>query len=232
MPLPRLPSIPDGKPRQTIFVILVGFYCLGLSAFRFLRTDSLTFLFLNWNLFLAYLPFGLSTLLRSVPRLGRSRLALPALVGLWVLFFPNAPYILTDLFHLRPRPDAPLWYDLILILSFAWGGLLAGLWSLEDIHATFQAHLGKSRAALAVVALLFLASFGVYIGRYLRWNSWDLFTRPGELLVDVGHRAANPGDHPGTWGVTLLLGVFLNGVYWPLFGPGRSTTPRSGPGES
>ena len=73
------------------------------------------------------------------------------------------------------------------------------------------------RSALVVaVALLFIGSFGVYLGRYLRWNSWDVIRNPVGLTMDVAERILVPWDHPRTWGMTLLLGMFLNLMFWSL----------------
>ena len=184
--------------------------CFGCSIFRVVYSDTKTFLFLNWNLFLAFIPWMLSSVAIINPSVQKRKAAILFLLGTWLLFFPNAPYIFTDLFHLKTHASMPIWFDLILILSFAWTGLLFGFLSLWDIERI----LGKSIRAIAVrrisVSLLFLASFGIYLGRYLRWNSWDILTEPLRLLYDVGDRIINPFAHPRTWGVTLFMGLFLN----------------------
>ncbi len=150
-----------------------------------------------------------------------------ALLSTWILFFPNAPYILTDLFHLRLSSlSMPLWFDLVLILSFAWVGLMFGFMSLWDIEKILEHYLHTSRfrsllrfplvIPLFSSALLFISSFGIYLGRYLRWNSWDLIAKPFEVICDISDRFINPILHPRTWGVTILMGLFLNIVYWSL----------------
>ena len=127
----------------------------------------------------------------------------------WLLFFPNAPYILTDLFHLEPRAGVPYWYDLALLLSCAWNGLMLAYASLTDMQQLVTRRLGWwSGWAFATVALL-LSSFGIYLGRYLRFNSWDILTNPLTLFYDIVHRLLHPTAYSGTWGVTLLYGVFL-----------------------
>ena len=115
--------------------------------------NSQLFLFLNWNLFLAFVPWALTSLVILRPNLQQSRFMLLAILACWLLFFPNAPYILTDLFHLRARGDMPIWYDLILILSFAWTGLLFGFLSLWDIEKVLQNHLQKKYVSLLSAGL-------------------------------------------------------------------------------
>jgi uncharacterized membrane protein len=185
-----------------------------------------TFLFLNWNLFLAFIPWALSSLLIVYPKLQEKKLAVITLLCTWLLFFPNAPYILTDLVHLKHVVSMPMWFDLLLILSFAWVGLLFGFMSMWDIERILKRYLIQSRLrgvlryrlSLPIFSsvLLFVGSFGIYLGRYLRWNSWDIIAKPFALIYDIGDRFVNPFEHPQTWGVTLFMGLFLNVVYWSL----------------
>ncbi len=123
------------------------------------------------------------------------------IIIVWILFFPNSPYILTDLFHLKMRDSIPVWYDLIVILSYAWTGLICGFISLHDIEKLLSEN-GKKRMVTGIVVLfLFMSSFGVYLGRFLRWNSWDVFNDPSGLLGDIIIRFINPTEYSGTWGL-------------------------------
>ena len=108
----------------------------------------------------------------------------------------------------------PVWFDLVLILSFAWTGLLFGFLSLWDIERLLSRYLSRFWISVISIGLLFLGSFGIYLGRYLRWNSWDIIKEPFGLLYDIGDRLINPFSHPRTWGMTLFMGFFLNLVYW------------------
>ena len=199
---------------EVIFMGGLTLFCFCLSIFRFVYTDTKVFLFLNWNLFLAFIPWALSLLLIIKPKFGKSKWSLFALLGVWLLFFPNAPYILTDLFHLRLKSTMPIWFDLTLILSFAWTGLLFGFLSLWDIEQLLCRFMKKRYVTTLSVILLFIGSFGIYIGRYLRWNSWDIIAEPFSLIYDIGGRIINPLSHPRTWGMTIIMGVFLNILYW------------------
>jgi uncharacterized membrane protein len=211
---------------ETALLFAFSTVCLVLSIIRVFASATPTFLFLNWNLFLAFIPWALSSALIIYPKLQEKKLAVITLLGTWLLFFPNAPYILTDLFHLKHVVSMPMWFDLLLILSFAWVGLLFGFMSLWDIEKILNRYLIKSRlkgllryrfsVPIFSSVLLFIGSFGIYLGRYLRWNSWDIIAEPFALIYDIGDRFINPFEHPRTWGVTLLMGLFLNLVYWSL----------------
>ncbi len=201
------------RKNETRLILLAIAFGFSLSIVRVVHTQDFRFLFLIWNLFLAFFPYLLTSMLSAFPEFQKSRTIMLIVSLSWLLFFPNAPYILTDLFHLRLDSDVPIWYDLILILTYAWTGLLMGLLSLRDLSEIWQSKYSHKWLKFIPALLLFLASFGVYLGRYLRWNSWDILHQPRALLVDVMDRFIHPLDHPRSWGLTLLLGVFLNIVF-------------------
>lgn len=219
----------SGRMELTVMLSAMAALCFSMSLTRYLITDSRQFLFLNWNLFLAFLPWLASSAVMLKPEWKRNRVILAALLGLWILFFPNSPYILTDLFHLRNSTGAPLWFDLVLILAFAWTGLSYGFISLLDIEALMLGRLRKAVVAASVIFLLFLSGFGIYLGRYLRWNSWDILHSPLDLMLDVGDRLVNPFSHSRTWGVTLTMGILLNMMYWTLKAIRKGNTLQGAP---
>ena len=207
---PVAASLPFSRARLTLVFVLAASLSLSLLlvAGRVLMTGRGIFLFLVWNLFLAVIPFAISTMLGTARGPLRARLLVPVGAA-WLLFFPNAPYILTDLFHLERRAGVPLWYDLALILSCAWNGLMLAYASLADMQRLVQLRLGTGAGwAFATLALL-LSSFGIYLGRYLRFNSWDVLANPLTLFFDIVNRILHPFSFPGTWGVTLIFGLFL-----------------------
>ena len=179
----------------SMFMGILSFFCFALSLFRVEISGTRHFLFLNWNLFLAFVPWLFTLILTMSPNLQKSRLAVFGMLGVWLLFFPNASYILTDLFHLSHNSSMPIWFDLVLILSFAWTGLLYGFLSLWNLEELMEQFLSKRTITLLSVVLLFISSFGIYIGRYLRWNSWDILHHPTKLMGDIGDRIINPFDH-------------------------------------
>ena len=194
-----------------IFFVLSAMFCFSMSIVRYAATDTTTFLSLNWNLFLAFIPWFVSMIL--IIRRQINKFVLVVLVFTWVIFFPNAPYILTDLFHLTPRSFPPIWYDLILVLSYAWTGLMFGFVSLINIETILIEHINTKIVSLISTLLLFVAGFGIYLGRYLRWNSWDLISNPLDIFVDILKIFSSPFNYQRAWGVTILMGLMLNMMY-------------------
>jgi len=144
----------------------------------------------------------------------RNRWFLGGLVLVWLAFFPNALYVLTDLVHLGQESSAPLWFDLILLLSYGITGLLFGFGSLFMIEQRIRQLFHKRNIIWLSFGLLYISCFGVYLGRFLRWNSWDLLTNPGQILGDSLARLFNPLDHQASWAFTLLFGSLLAILYW------------------
>ena len=201
----------NGGFNIAIFLILSSIFCFSMSIVRYAATDTTLFLSLNWNLFLAFIPWFVSMILIIKKQI--NKLLLVFLIFSWLIFFPNAPYILTDLFHLTPRSFPPIWYDLILILSYAWTGLMFGFVSLINIETILIEHINTKLVSLFSTVVLFVASFGIYLGRYLRWNSWDIISNPFGIFTDILERLASPFDYPKAWGVTILMGLMLNMMY-------------------
>lgn len=205
----------------TLLLALMSVFCFSLSVFRFYFSETKTFLFLNWNLFLAFIPWLATNLIILSKRLQNNKVVLILVLAIWLLFFPNAPYILTDLFHLRVRSSIPIWYDLVVILSFAWTGLTFGFLSLVDIESLASKYMNARLVRGIMFVLLFAGGFGIYLGRYLRWNSWDILNNPLSMLSEIGERFIDPFSHPRTWGMTILFGILLNMMFWTfkLFAP-------------
>jgi len=191
--------------RIHVVASLTGF---GLLAARGLSTGRGDYLFFVWNLFLAWLPLWFATWAVRAAAEERNGMAWMA-GGLWLLFFPNAPYLVTDLKHWTARPPVPAWYDLWLAVHFAWVGMSLGFASLQLMEGVVTRRRGARVGAGFTAVALGLASFGIYLGRYGRWNSWDLVTRPGALLEDIAGRIINPWDHSRTWVYTAVGAVFL-----------------------
>lgn len=180
----------------TLLLILMASFCFSLSIFRYYISETKVFFFLNWNLFLAWIPFIISSFLLIFKI--KSKISLIVAVAVWIVFFPNSPYILTDLFHLKTRNSIPIWYDLVVILSYAWTGLFCGFVSLMDIEKLLSVYFKKSIINFITVSFLFLTSFGVYLGRFLRWNSWDVLSNPFGLFNDIVVRIIYPMEYTKT----------------------------------
>ena len=83
-----------------------------------------------------------------------------------------------------------------------------------DIECILGSKLNKKLLPVLSSLLLFLGSFGIYLGRYLGWNSWDILQEPFKLFYDIGDRLINPFHHPRTWGMTIFMFLFLSMIYW------------------
>lgn len=205
----------NGSGMGSVLVVSVVFSILLVSA-RILKSGELLYISLIWNLFLAWIPYGISVFVKARPAWFRTKLAFAAAAAAWLLFFPNAPYIITDLFHLKPQPRIPVWYDLLLIFSFAWNGLILGYLSLMHMEHEIHRRFGPKLARGFTVAVIALGAYGVFLGRYLRWNSWDLFTNPFSLVMKMGHMALHPLRFSGAWGMTFLMAALTGIIYVTL----------------
>lgn len=198
-------------------ILLSALFSLVLIAFRIYITAGLYLSFLMWNLFLAWLPYYFSNHLLHYFQQGKSAWKLIVLFSLWLLFFPNSPYIITDLFHLVNHGEMPLWYDLAIIFSIAWSGLILGFLSLMQVHYFLIQKFGEFKSWILITAIQLLCAYGIYLGRYQRYNSWDIVTQPFSLLNEIIELICNPFSHPKTIGVTLVFSVVLMLSYLTLY---------------
>jgi uncharacterized membrane protein len=217
----------SGRLRLTVFLAVTSIFCVLLSVFRLLFTGTGGYLFLNWNLFLAFLPWLLTSI--AVLRKIESKVAIVFIMVAWLLLFPNSLYILTDLVHLRQIANAPVWLDLIIVLSFAWAGLCYGFVSLMDIEGFLRDKFRAGARTVAVfsVIMIYVAAFGIYIGRFWRWNSWDLLGNPAALMHDIFGRFTDRGNSYRISAFTLLMGTMLNFMYFPLHYMQREHAPAA-----
>lgn len=194
---------------QLLLVLLVTFN-IGLSLARIGYSQRLTFVFLIWNLFLALLPYGIARIVRRLQEEGHTRWVIGLYGLISVLFLPNAPYLLTDLFHLSwAGNSAPLWLDTLLLLSYIGTGMVLFYRTLFILLQVLARYARPVWVQGSAVVLIYLTSFGMYLGRYLRFNSWDLLADPMTLVWVIFERLAAPAAHPRTWGVTLGYGTLL-----------------------
>jgi uncharacterized membrane protein len=180
---------------------------------RVIATGYFTYVFLLWNLFLAFIPYAISWWLYNNIGVIKNKLKLTAVIAAWLLFIPNSFYILTDLFHLSHFASAPKWFDLLLLLSFAWNGLLFGIVSLRRMEAILHRVSGKSFSLFIVFAVMWLNAFGIYIGRFLRYNSWDVITQPFSLFSEMFEIILHPFHNKMEWGMIFCYAVFMTLLY-------------------
>ena len=193
--------------------LLLSFsFTITMLLARLIYTGSYLYLFYPWNLFLAAIPYLFA---RKLDNDKKGIINLLLLCG-WLLFFPNAPYLITDVFHFEERTDAPVWFDLVLVISGAWNGLIAGMVSLFQVEH-FLAHSRARRRVKTLCALsLILCSYGVYVGRYWRFNSWDIFTQPKALFHASAGSIVHPHYHIEIWLFTFVFGAMMYLIYATL----------------
>lgn len=173
-------------------VVLSSLLGVVFFAVRALWSDSYIHKFLMWNLFLAWIPFGCAMWMAAIHRRRASawQYIVPSLV--WLLFFPNAAYLVTDLYNLSDMPPVPFWYDIGFFATLAWTGLLLAVASLQIVQRMVKQSFGLVRSWVIVLVVVGLNGVGIYLGRFLRWNSWDVVTDPLGVLQD----AIMPFLHP------------------------------------
>jgi uncharacterized membrane protein len=194
------------------------FFFFGVRAYL---SGGLTYVFLIKNLFLAWLPYGFA--LAANYLFTRTRRLWPAILffsGLWLLFLPNAPYIITDFLHLQPRSGVPLWYDVGFIMSIAMTGLFLGIASLRAVHGIIHHLAGPVVGWGFALGAIALSGLGVYLGRFLRWNSWDLLAEPFGIVIDSLRIFRHPLGYAEELGFVFMIAALMLVGYW-MTSPGR-----------
>ncbi|NKI33138.1 DUF1361 domain-containing protein [Croceivirga thetidis] len=192
-------------------LLLLGF-CLGLIFIRLLVSGSFFFGFLAWNLILAIIPYLIT---QTVMFYGIYRIpkAFQILLFLfWLLFLPNAPYLITDLVHLHSSFADQRWLDLFIVFVFALTGWLFGLLSLLDFNQFIRTRIVSRASDLILIVICFTTGYGLYLGRFLRFNSWDIVFKTETLLREMAISFAKPY----VWLMTLAFGSFLCLSFWFL----------------
>lgn len=185
-----------------------------LFVVRAFHYDTSQYWFLNWNLFLAWLPLLFAWQFyrwaQTKPWVSWQGVALTLL---WLGFLPNSFYLTSDLIHLQTTAASNVLYDTVMLLSFALNGLILGYLSLFLVHKQLLKRIGSQAAYAIVAGVLVLCSFAIYLGRYLRWSSWDVVINPAGILFDVSDRILNPVSHPQTFVTTATFFLLLGSIY-------------------
>ncbi len=191
--------------------------CIALVGARVAYTDSGRRIDLIWNLFLAWIPFILSYIAHAFSwRRITLYILIPFVAFLWLIFYPNAPYMLTDLQDLaRGSFGAPLWYDVIIVVWCSWTAMLLGIVSLYLMQDIVLRAFGRFVGWVFVFAISALSSFGIYIGRFVRLNSWDILQNPAETAMEILGLVIDPSRRLAAF--TLLYAIFFLFVYLLLY---------------
>ncbi len=194
-------------PRQIIILLILA---VVLNLIRITMFNSTQFIYLLWNIFLATLPFIISSVLLWYFNNKKLTKAIFIIGGIiWLLLLPNAPYIVTDMMHLgRGRIVIPL-YDTFLLFSSAWVGLLLGMYSLSQIEKIIRSKYTMIVTSFIIAGIILLTSFGMYLGRFLRFNSWDIFSNPSLFFENIFLIFSRPFDHVDAYLFTGLTFIFI-----------------------
>lgn len=204
--------------KPTISVLILCFLCFLLLMIRVKITGSFIGLFLVWNLFLAITPLFFILLAKKTFELFDSkksavRILIYCFMSVWLLFFPNSPYIITDLMHLGHLPKNLLWFDSVGIFVTALTGLIVGLYSIFIFQTLLQKLLGNFKAWFLVILSMILSGFGLYLGRFARFNSWDVFSNPFLLIK----QSLEISQTPLAMQTTAVFSIVLIGVYLSFY---------------
>jgi len=197
----------------SLVIVALTFSVISLMV-RIKLNKSFFYLFLVWNVFLAIIPYTITMYLNTKQNLNKLKFGFWFLV--WLAFLPNAPYIVTDLIHIRVGNDTLLWLDVLVVLSFALSGLLLFYLSLLDMQQLIKSKFKRIPIQTISIFILFLSSFGVYLGRFLRYNSWEIISNPQVLISDVFEIMVSPFQNVTAWLFTLGFGGFLVVGYWMM----------------
>lgn len=195
----------------SLVTVALSFSIIALMV-RIKLNKSFFYLFLVWNVFLAVIPYAITMYLNTQKNLNKIKLAFWFIA--WLAFLPNAPYIVTDLIHIRIGNHSLLWLDVLVILSFALSGLLLFYLSILDMQNLIVSKFKRIPITSLTFLILFLCGFGVYLGRFLRYNSWEIISNPKVLIVDVFDILISPFQNANAWLFTLGFGAFLFVGHW------------------
>lgn len=198
-------------------LVVASLFCVALVLVRNVHTGNADFAYLTWNLFLAWIPFALAVFVYDRWRRRRGGMLLLVLGGLWLLFFPNAPYIATDVVHLQHDALSPYWYDAVTIAAFAWMGVLLGFASLYLMQTVVRQWRGVLAGWIFAFVAIALGSLGIYLGRFLRLNSWDALEHPSVLPRILHTVARDPFAYQEAIAVTLVFTLALSFAYFLLY---------------
>ena len=199
-------------------LLLPAIVALVLLVIRIVATDSTRYLFLIWNLLLAFVPLVLLLVLKnrlkntawwSVPNI--------LITFAFIAFLPNAFYIMTDYKHLRGASEININYDILMINVFAWTGLLWGYCATLEFHKELKKRLSSSRALISMGLVFSAISFAIYLGRFVRWNSWDILVQPAAIIFDVSDQVINPSMHVNAYFYTFIFFISLFSIHYTLW---------------
>jgi len=186
-----------------------------LNILRVIIWGKFSFVYILWNIFLAIIPFVISSLLLGINNQKKMNQITFVVAGIiWLLFLPNSPYIITDLIHIGEVRFAPDLFDSFLVFSSAWAGLLLGMHSINHMEQILISKYSKKIASIVIIKVMILVSFGMYLGRFLRFNSWDIFASPNSFFIAIKEIFTNKNDLKIALSYTVLFFFFIFVSYY------------------
>lgn len=202
--------------KKLLYATALSAFCLAVLSARLMYVGQKEYVFLTKNLFLAWMPYAIAWLILKTKE--RTHLLKKIfLFTSWMLFFPNSAYILTDIYHLEEYPSVPQWYDLLMLLSFSWAGITWGFYSLHLVQQRFFAKRSSALNVLFVITVFFAAGVGIYLGRYERWNSWDVLLNSSYLFERSKQILTDPQLLQVMLGMGILFCGLLGFMYYKFF---------------
>ena len=194
-------------PKSILYLLGLAFF---LNILRVVLFGSTAFLYMFWNMFLAFVPFFISSIL--LLRTNKENIIKPFfIIGfiLWFIFLPNAPYVITDFIHLGRIRAVPAMFDVFLLFASAGASVLMGLYSISHMEKILLLKFTKKITNIIILITILFTSFGIYLGRYLRFNSWDLFISHNSLITSIWKMFTQSNDYANVYGYTLLFFIFI-----------------------
>lgn len=189
---------------KIIFPVLI--FTAILNILRIVLFGTHSFLYIFWNIFLASVPFIMSSFM--LIRINKSNFYNPISIFcfiIWFLFLPNAPYVITDFIHLGEVRNVPVMYDIILLFTSSIVSMLFGLYSMEQMEKILAHKFSEKLIKVIMLLIIFFTSFGIYLGRTLRFNSWDLFVNYHSLFQAIREIFMNSSKHINAYFYTVIF---------------------------
>lgn len=185
---------------------------LVLYLARYIATGSVQFSFMAWNLVLSLLALTLSAVFVNQWH-EKNKYMTYFMFAVWIFLLPNTFYMLTDFIHVGESGDINMLFDIVLVGLFAMNGFMHGLLSLLIVHKTLLTRYPARYVHAGIGVIILAASFAVDMGRYLRWNSWDVLLHPGALIFDVSDTLLNPTNYDRSFLITGIFFVTIASLY-------------------
>lgn len=196
----------------------MSFLCLFLFVFQEFAVGSIRYWFIPENLALSWLSLLFAWVLVKQLKVRRwVSWQNISLTVLWLGFLPNAWYVLTDFLHIYSAVDTTQLYDIVLMSTLVVSGFIVGFTSLYLVHRELDARLGAVSGLLVINSVILLSSFAIYLGRFLRWNTWDVVTNPSGVILNVSDRIVDPLGYPRAITLTALFFLFIGVIYWAIW---------------